>query len=297
MTHPLGPDRHHHHRTTRPSLFTLLGPMPALLAMAAVVTAAAAVYSARTFDAAAVDESRLEALDEATRRELAAQGFLPRGEPLAPQVEALVAERGLRLPLSHGTVTCGPPRDADLAKARAALSRELLRYPTGFLRKARLRRVLFCEGLEENEKPIPSLPNYQSTLIVDVDGSDTFLARLVHHEVFHFVDFADDGVVVRDPSWERLNRADFRYEGGGRVVRDPEATQPVGPEGFVTRYATSALEEDKAEIFAWLMNDKALVAGKCASDPVLRAKVDHLDALVQRFFPAPSGARPYGTWP
>jgi len=296
LTHPHGHDRHHR-AAHRPSLFTLLGPMPALLAVAAVVTAGAAVYSTRTFDAAAVDEGRLEALDRKTRDDLLARGFGPRQEALAPGVEPLVALRPFHLPLSHGAVTCGPPREEKLGRAARILGRELSRYPAGFLKRARLRRVAFCEDLEENERPIPSLPNYESTLLVDVTGSEAFLARLVHHEVFHFVDYADDGIVVRDPAWEAQNPAGFRYEGGGRVVRDPEATLPVGPEGFVTRYATAALEEDKAEIFAWLMADKALVAGKCRGDARLAEKVARLDTIVGTFFPVRLGPRPYGAWP
>lgn len=271
--------------------------MPILLAIAAIVTAGAAVYSTRTFDAAAEGESRSDALDRKTRDDLVARGFAPEGAALAKDVESLVASRAFSLPLSHGAITCGPPRAPHLATAKKALARELGRYPSGFLKKARLRRVVFCEDLEENGRPIPSLPNYEATLLVDVDASETFLSRLVHHEVFHFVDYADDGIVVRDPAWEALNRADFRYEGGGRVVRDPEATLPVGPEGFVTRYATAALEEDKAEIFAWLMTDKALVAGKSRADAVLAAKVARLDTIVQTFFPETRGPRPYGTAP
>ncbi len=270
--------------------------MPILLTLAAIITASAAFYSTRAFDTAAMDATRLEELDRKTREELLQNGWEPSSTELVPSVEGLVAKRPFRIALAHGTITANPPEAGKLAKAREILAYELARYPPGFLRKARMRRVLFCEDLEEDGRPIPSLPNHASTLLVDVDGSQAFLARLVHHEVFHFLDYAEDLVVVRDPSWERLNVPDFRYEGGGRAIRDPAATASgSGPKGFVTRYATAALEEDKAEIFSWLMTGKAILSARCIDDTILRTKVDRIDAIVAAFFPGPR--RPYGAWP
>lgn len=269
--------------------------MPILLTLASVVTVTAAVYSTRAFDAAAIDAERAEELDRRAREGLLGKGFAPDGTELTSGVETMLPRSAFALPLSHGTVTARPPSRAKLEAAKGALSKELARYPKGFLRKARLRRVVFCEDLEEGGRPIPSLPNYAATLLVDADASPAFLARLVHHEVFHFVDFADDGLVVVDPAWEKLNPPDFRYEGGGRAVRDPEASAPTGPEGFVTRYATASLEEDKAEIFSWLMNDHALLAARARGDGVLAAKVARIDAIVRAFFP--TSTAPYGTWP
>jgi hypothetical protein len=269
--------------------------MPILLTLASVVTVTAAVYSTRAFDAAAIDAERAEELDRRAREGLLGKGFTPDGTDVTAGVETLLPRAAFSLPLSHGTVTARPPSRDKLTTAKGALAKELGRYPKGFLRKARLRRVIFCEGLEEGGRPIPSLPNYASTLLVDADASPAFLGRLVHHEVFHFVDFADDGLVVVDPAWEMLNPAGFRYEGGGRAVRDPEASAPTGPEGFVTRYATASLEEDKAEIFSWLMNDHALLAARSRGDGVLAAKVARLDTIVRAFFPM--GTAPYGAWP
>lgn len=302
MTHPhhhVGHEHGHEGKhgipVHRPGLLTLLGPMPILLTLASVVTVTAAVLSTRAFDAAAASAERTEELDRRAREGLLGKGFTPDGTEVTAGVEAMLPRAAFSLPLSHGTVTARPPSRAKLEAAKGALAKELGRYPKGFLRKAKLRRVIFCEDLEEGGRSIPSLPNYASTLLVDADASPAFLARLVHHEVFHFVDFADDGLVVVDPAWEKLNPADFRYEGGGRTIRDPEASAPTGPDGFVTRYATASLEEDKAEIFSWLMNDHALLAARSRGDTVLAAKVARIDAIVRAFFP--TSPAPYGSWP
>jgi hypothetical protein len=92
---------------------------------------------------------------------------------------------------------------------------------------------------------------------------------------------ADDGVLQIDHAWLALNPDGFRYGRGGRSMRAPSAgafTRDVP--GFVTRYATSALEEDKAELFAFMLTEPAAVASLAESDAVLARKVARMKQLV-----------------
>src|SRR5690606_19670716 len=130
-----------------------------------------------------------------------------------------------------------------------------------------LQRIVLCEDLREDVRAIPSLPNYRHTLLLDVGAPPGFLRRLIHHESFHFVDLADDGTVQRDPTWEALNPPGFVYGHGGRSMRDPAASEPdPALTGFVTRYAQAALEEDKAEVFAFMMTAPAALRRRAARD-------------------------------
>jgi hypothetical protein len=95
----------------------------------------------------------------------------------------------------------------------------------------------------------------------------------VHHEVFHFLDYADDDQVRADPAWEKLNDRWFVYGSGGRFQRDPKSSGRAELPGFVTRYAQSALEEDKAETFAFWMIDRPWLSARAKTDPVLAAKL------------------------
>jgi hypothetical protein len=179
------------------------------------------------------------------------------------------------------------PERGKAQAALATLSAELRRYPSAFLARARLHRLLLCADLRESGEPIPSLPNYHGTLLVDVNADAPFLRRLLHHEVFHFADYADDDQLSHDPAWLALNDRHFTYGSGGRFAREPGVGR-FGTEnpGFVSRYAMSALEEDKAETFALRMSDPNRFATMTAADPVLRAKGAAVDAQLRKLAPS-----------
>ena len=238
-----------------------------------------------------------EAVDEQARVELLALGWQPPGSGALRALHAeLAVSRGVellhvgqrfRIELGDRTLRGEPADEAPLAAATVLLADELTLYPPAFLRRIGLRRVALCGGLSENGLPIPSLPNYRHTLLIDVAGEPAFLRRLVHHEVFHFADLADDGEVLWDPQWDRLNPPDFEYGHGGRDMRQPgvSALSDDLP-GFLTRYATSALEEDKAEVFAFLMARPGEVERRAARDTVLAGKVARVRAIVLGLDPA-----------
>jgi len=57
-------------------------------------------------------------------------------------------------------------------------------------------------------------------------------------------------------------------------MRDSDAAKRgAAHRGFISAYATSALEEDKAEVFSFLMTEPAAVADMAKRDPVLKLKV------------------------
>lgn len=197
-------------------------------------------------------------------------GFEPRGR--AGDVVLLEATRPFTLSLGNGPVR-GEPADAQhLAFGRRIALRELARYPATFLRRAHLAGVVFVSELVEGETPIPSLPNVGGLLLLDVDAAPSDLVRALHHEIFHFADLADDGHLAPDPTWEALNARGFVYGGGGRSLRSAWAAKPTDLAGFVSGYATSGVEEDKADTFAFLVARRDAIAPRLRGDPVLAAK-------------------------
>lgn len=215
--------------------------------------------------------------DNAARARMIDMSWQPPTEPVEVHgVEILHAMSGFELPLGHGVVSGTAARYDRLVEATRLIREELARHGPERFASAELRRVVLCAELREDRRPIPSLPNYNHTLILDVTGEDAYLQRLIHHELFHFIDLADDGTVLRDDAWEALNPPDFSYAHGGRAMRGSEASVTPPPPGFVSGYATSAVEEDKAETFAeWIFARDALLA-RAATDPVLRAKVEQI---------------------
>jgi hypothetical protein len=210
--------------------------------------------------------------DDATRVPADAErvGFVVRAR--ANEVPLLEASRPFRLALSHGPVHGEPPAPARLVTARAIVSRELARYPSSFLRKIHLRGVVFTEDLGEGDKEIPSLPNVGGLLLLDVGSVETDLVRTFHHELFHFFDLADDARVSPDPAWDALNAKGFAYGAGGRALRASWAARASDVPGFVSGYATSAVEEDKAETFAFAVARPDALRAMVARDAVVAAK-------------------------
>jgi hypothetical protein len=241
------------------------------------------------------EQARLsQETDRALRADLLEQGLAPTARPSARVtalaglgIEVLAPERAFLLESGPTSLRGERASVEQRESALATLALELERYPGEFLIRARLRRLLLCAKLQEGNEPIPSLPNYHGALIIDVDADSDYLRRLVHHEVFHFADYADDDQLSRDPAWIDLNDRYFVYGSGGRFLRDAGAGRFTGEiPGFVSRYATSALEEDKAETFAMRMSDPRGFAALLAVDPILRAKSHALEVQLRKLSPA-----------
>jgi len=268
---------------------------------ALVITPTVGLLAAELRDPKAESERLAQDADLSLRADLIAQGLAPLSSAANADVRALAAlgievltpERSFKLESGSSVLTGKPAATPLLDAALSPLRVELARYPRAFLERARFRRLLLCSGLREGDDEIPSLPNYHGALLVDVGADAPFLRRLLHHEVFHFADYADDDQLSRDPAWEALNEPYFVYGSGGRFLRHPGAGKFTADRpGFVSEYATSALEEDKAETFAMRMVAPRALAERAQSDGVLRAKSASVErelrklssALGDRFF-------------
>ena len=206
--------------------------------------------------------------------------------PKGSGIEWMVASRAFDVELGHGRVTGRPPQPAKLREAMRVASAELARFPSGVLRDSGFRRILACNGLTEAGQAIPSLPNVQQSLLLDIDAPPAYLRRLLHHEIFHFIDFLDDSQLNSDPRWEALNPTDFSYGAGGRAMRRAGSAKLTAEiPGFVTEYATSAVAEDKAEVFACVMMFPGEVRALARTDPVIARKIQLLREEVQKHLP------------
>jgi len=200
--------------------------MTLTVALALLVTPSFGLLAAELRDPNAERAHAAQQADLALRADLLEQGLLPM-ESNQPDVarlaklgiEVFAPDRGFRLESGDAQLTGVPSSRRDQDRALATLATELGRYPVDFLGRARLHRLLLCAELHEGTQPIPSLPNYHGALLIDVDADARYLRRLVHHEIFHFADYADDDQLSRDPAWAALNDRYFVYGSGGRFSR------------------------------------------------------------------------------
>jgi hypothetical protein len=185
----------------------------------------------------------------------------------------------------YGTIDGAVPAKKLVNDYVPVLTAEIKRYPVDMIEAAKLHRIVLGHKLTFNGREVNGLADFKpNTLYLDVErlaAEPEQMRKCIHHEFFHIVDYMN-WTLTGDSDWERLNPSGFSYRGGGRFARDhPQAytfsdTRP----GFVNVYATTAAEEDKAELFAFLMVRYNLVKGRAARDKVLRAKVEYLKKLV-----------------
>lgn len=162
-------------------------------------------------------------------------------------------------------------------------------YPIEFVALTGLRKVILCQNLTFRFQPQNGIADLENdTLYLDVNRSrcdPVYMKKVIHHEFFHLIDFRDDGTVVIDDRWALLNKTDFKYGRGG--YQDDEAALLVYDiPGFLNAYSTSALAEDKAEVFANLMVEGWHVESMAKKDPIIAAKVERVKEIMASISPS-----------
>jgi hypothetical protein len=191
----------------------------------------------------------------------------------------------------HGPISATSATAEEIARYRPLLERELSLYPRECFKQSKLRRIVVCRGLSFNGQARAAVPDFEhDTLFLDAVAGDydrRYQRSTIHHDYFHMIDYKDDGSLDSDREWSRLNPGKFQYgKGGAKMQDDPNSGSDWDAPGFLTRYATSAVEEDKAEVFAHLMTDYAAVVERSKSDPVIDRKISAIKALLTRFCPS-----------
>ncbi len=182
-----------------------------------------------------------------------------------------------------------PPDSARAAAYEKLFLLEWSLYAKSLCSKARIRKVFFCEGLAVDGQPRAAVPAFESDeMYYDVAlGASSALYRrvVIHHELFHMIDHRM-GLLYDDPAYANLNARGFAYGSGGETMRESgvgDLTSEIP--GFVTRYATASLVEDKAELFAHMVVSPEFVRRRAAVDPVLRRKKRLLEQRLREFDP------------
>ncbi|HZN38787.1 MAG TPA: hypothetical protein VFD82_08280 [Planctomycetota bacterium] len=213
------------------------------------------------------------------------------------EITALEAEVAIDTP--WGALAAKPATRGQVDRYLPLLCQELRKYPPELIARIGLRRVVLCRDLSLGKQPRAAVPlrDHDSLHLDVVAGhySCDYQRIVVHHELMHVIDDRDDGKVYEDGEWAALNATQFRYGNGGiHAQHDQRASlHTTGVQGFLTSYATTAVEEDKAELFARLMVEPDYVAKRAEEDAILRAKVARLRELLLAFCPQFDGR----AWP
>lgn len=186
-----------------------------------------------------------------------------------------------------------PSKEA-VEAALPGLRKALEKYPRELPHAAGLSRIILGTKLRASGVHIGGYSNPPSrSLILEIDdaGQQPFKSITLHHEIFHLIDRAILGQYAKqDLGWARLNGPGFRgYQSGDgwkwMATQQPGKARPTAEPGFVTPYSMSSIQEDKAEVFALLMEDPTPLAALAEKDAVIRAKVERMKQLARQASP------------
>lgn len=164
------------------------------------------------------------------------------------------------------------------------------RYPAGVFARTGLRHVVLVKDLSVDGQRRLAMPAPEIDSVV---YADNLLAALcpsgmelrVHHEYYHFIEYRlFNDFYYRDPAWLALNPPGTAYGQGGATAYGKGFQNLGHPQpGLVSLYAAYGPEEDKAEVFGWMMTPAYTVRLQqwTAFDPVLLAKREKLREVLE----------------
>ena len=202
-------------------------------------------------------------------------------------IDIEVADRDFSTTVASTPIRGRAPTDLDMRRYGVIFVSEWNRYPRGFVTMVNLPRIILCRDLSVAGQPRAAVPDFgDCTLYLDVAlgrHSGRYQRYVIHHDFFHMLDYSDDGIIRRDEEWEALNPEGFRYGPGGWIYHDDRQAGAGRDDvpGFLNRYSTSGVEEDKAEVFANMMVDYKAVLVQSEQDPVLAQKVGMMKERVR----------------
>ena len=136
-------------------------------------------------------------------------------------------------------------------------------YPPDAFHHKMIKKFIFCEELifstTSYSQPRAACPEWGQThsMIYSMKIQDqTYLAEVMHHELFHYFDYMVSRSRV-DPKieadWNKLNPKGFTYGSGGEYEREYMDINKKDKMYFVSHYSMSQCCEDRAEIYGRVM--------------------------------------------
>jgi hypothetical protein len=184
--------------------------------------------------------------------------------------------------------------EADLPRLRRLLAvvlPALERYDPRFFQRIGLQEVGLVKDLIVGESQMRlAMPSPERQAVLYADNANPLCAAgmelRVHHELYHLVEWRlFDDFYYRDPAWLALNPSGLDYGAGGASAYGGVFHNLGHPApGLVSRYAQYGPEEDKAEVFGWMMTPgyAGRVKAWTEQDLALAAKRRFMMALVHR---------------
>lgn len=177
--------------------------------------------------------------------------------------------------------------DKEALKLAKIIAEEWQKYDTTSIKDSGLKKIyivnnLIVDGQFRSGMPEPIFEDAlyfdASAKYVDSEGGD-YIRRTLHHEFKHLIDYNQHGSYrYEDILWLSCNTKPNVYKQGGAAMQNnPDYAHAEHPEpGFVNGYSTSAIEEDRAEVYALLLTNPAKLQNMAKNDASLQCKIAKL---------------------
>ena len=173
-------------------------------------------------------------------------------------------------------ITCARTDPNNLSNKFLIIKKNLNSYSPSFLKKNNIRYLVMCENLFISNINTGGIPDTKKrTLIIDINFNPKYFERMIHHEIFHMIQ-KSNSKYFDEEKWVSLNREDFEYAKCSTCSDRLNLDLYKNTEGFLTEYSKSIPSEDMAEVFSFLMTDKAKVEVKSDDDMILKNKIDFI---------------------
>ena len=179
-------------------------------------------------------------------------------------------------------VSCSSAKKQNINKQYEQIIKNFNIYKKDFLKKINLKYIVLCKNLKVSEISALGFANPEmKTLIFNINTDEKLLDRVLHHEVFHFIQHGNEDLFNR-VNWEKLNDSNFKYQDCSTCTEKLGLNYSNSNNGFLTDYSMSTPYEDMAEVYSFMITNKNLLIERSKQDAVIEKKIGFIKKYISK---------------
>ena len=179
-------------------------------------------------------------------------------------------------------VSCSSTKKQNINKQYEQIIKNFNIYKSHFLQKINLKYIILCKNLKVSEISALGFANPEmKTLIFNINTDEKLLDRVLHHEVFHFIQHGNEDLFNR-VNWEKLNDSNFKYQDCSTCTEKLGLNYSNSNNGFLTDYSMSTPYEDMAEVYSFMITNKNLLIERSKKDAVIEKKIGFIKKYISK---------------
>lgn len=215
------------------------------------------------------------------------------GSDQIPRVSNVQISYMPTLQFSYASWALADPSSKDAGRAYRVVSEELAKYDSSAITSTGLKKIYLVNSLYVDGTYRSGMPEaqFEDALYFDIDAkyftseNGDYMRRTIHHELRHLADYnLYKSYRPQDSAWLQCNTGPTGYINSiESMYKDPTYAHASHPKtGFINGYATSGIDEDRAEVFAYYMTDRNYLYSQASDDASLSCKVAQTEQLLSR---------------